>query len=168
MYMFVKCWKKAGERWGGHPKSQRKPRGKERSCCDQDLDGHSYACKADVWRESFTCTMISHASRIHVSFYSEEYVVSRTAELTYPRALEEDPQKPRLTGKCVISYNVLQEAVVCSVSIADSPFLVPIYQPRSGSSDVGTGADQEQPYEEERLEVEEGGLSIRRGVQISI
>jgi hypothetical protein len=22
MYMLVKCWKKAGERWEGHPKSQ--------------------------------------------------------------------------------------------------------------------------------------------------
>lgn len=78
------------------------------------------------------------------------------------------PRNLDLTSKCVISYNVLQEAIVYSVSTASSPFLVPIYQPRSGSSDVGTGADQEQPYEEERLKVEEGGLSIRTGIEFDL
>lgn len=78
-----------------------------------------------------------------LAFLFDGYDVSRTTELTYPRTLEEDPQEPGLTGKCVVSYNVLQEVIVCNVSTASSPFLVPIYQPRSGSSDVGTGADQE-------------------------
>lgn len=170
MYKFVKCWKEAWERWEGYPKSQKKPRGKARSCCDQDLNGHGYACKADIWRESFPCTttVLPKQAEYISAFLSDGHNVSRTTELTYPRTLEEDPQKPEFDRQMRIQLNVLQEAIAYSVSIADSPFLVPIYQPRSGSSDVGTGANQEQPYEEERLKVEEGGLSIRRGVYNTI
>ena len=69
--------------------------GEAESCCNEDLDGHSHARQADVWRESFPCSVQRESDHMWMSAGRPvcQALDHRAQKLTYSCTLEEDPEE---------------------------------------------------------------------------